>query len=120
MSAENIHRIYEEMMADDAVGFKKALCNVQYYAGEAQKAFDELAEKNADLGAGVILPILRCLTSHVMSAATNPELPFEARRGDVGIFLAPLVVMHYDVYTRECLDGIDSMLNVDFSEGEQK
>lgn len=119
MSAENIRKIYDEMIAEDAVEFGNRLREVQDMAKCAQDAFDELAEKNADLGAGVIPPILRCITSHVIKAACDPDLTLEERRAEVGAYLAPMIAMHYDVYTRGCLNDLDSVLNVDFPEENQ-
>ena len=116
MSVENIRKLYEEMSVDRS-NFNKKLLEVQDFSQAAQDAFDDLAKGNSDLGAGVILPILRCITSHVLSVATNPDLSREDRVAEVSNFLAPMIVMHYDVYTRECLDGIDSILNEDSSEG---
>ena len=118
MSAENIRKLYE-MMSADRPSFDKKMLEVQDLAKCAQGAFDELAEKNSDLGAGVILPILRCITSHVLSAATKSDLSFEERYNEVADYLAPMIVMHYDVYTRGCLNDLDSVLNVDFPEENQ-
>ena len=116
MSAENIRKIYEKM-SEDRSAFDRKLGEIQEMSKCAQDAFNELARGNSDLGAGVIPPILRCLTSHVLSAATNSELTKEERYAEVSGYLAPLVAMHYDVYTKECLDNIDSILNESEAEG---
>lgn len=112
MSAENIRKLYNEM-SEDRTSFDRKLCEIQDTAKCAQDAFNELARGNSDLGAGVLPPILRCITSHVISAANNPNLSREERYAEVSGYLAPLVAMHYDVYTKECLDNIDSVLNED-------
>lgn len=110
MSAENIRRIYNEMV-EDRHSFNHRMGEIQEMAKCAQEAFNDLAKGNSDLGAGVIPPILRCITSHVLNAATNPDLTREERYAEVSGYLAPLVAMHYDAYTRECLDNIDTILN---------
>lgn len=117
MSAENIKKLYE-MMSANRCGFDKKLLEVQDLAKCAQDAFDELAESNSFLGAGVIPPILHCITTHVMSAARKPDSSYEECYNEVAGYLAPMIVMHYDAYTKKCLDGIDTVLNDDSSEGE--
>ena len=112
MSAENIRKLYNDM-SEDRTSFDRKLCEIQDTAKCAQDAFNELARGNSDLGAGVLPPILRCITSHVISAANNPNLSREERFAEVSGYLAPLVAMHYDVYTKECLDNIYSVLNED-------
>lgn len=116
MSVENIRKLYE-MMSADRCGFDKKLHEVQNLAKCAQDAFDELAEGNCFLGAGVIPPILHCITTHVMSAATKTDSSYKDRYNEVSGYLAPMIVMHYDTFTKKCLDGIDSILNDDSSEG---
>ncbi|SOE76543.1 hypothetical protein SAMN05720781_2184 [Fibrobacter sp. UWT3] len=116
MSVENIRKLYKEMSADRGY-FNQMMVHVQDHAQNAQQAFNDLAKGNSDLGAGVILPILRCITSHVITAATNPDHSGAERWAEVADYLAPMIAMHYDMYTRECLENIDTILNDVPSEG---
>ncbi len=109
-NSNNIRRIYEQM-CEDRPAFDRKMAEIQSFAKSAQTAFNELASDNSDLGAGVIPPILRCITSHVMNAATDTNRSDEERYAEVSGYLAPLVAMHFDAYTRDCLDNIDSILN---------
>lgn len=116
MSVENIRKLYEEM-SEDRPNFNRKMVQVQKRSLSTQKSFNKLAEGNSDLGAGVILPVLQCITSHVIKAATDPDLSSDERTEKVAGFLAPMIAMHYDVYTRECLENIDTILNDVPSEG---
>jgi hypothetical protein len=110
MPNSEIREIYEKMVVDRR-DFDKKMGEVQDLAKTAQDAFNGLVNENSDLGAGVILPILRCITSHVLKVAGDRNLSKDDKFSEISSYLAPMIAMHYDVYTHECIENIDEVLN---------
>lgn len=105
--ADNLTRLFNEITPDVA---RKSIAKMASMTTSSQDIFNDLADKHPEMGAGVCLPIARNILRSIRNAADDDSLTDKEKDRRILAIIAPMVIMHYDVYQKKQIDEIEKLL----------
>lgn len=105
--ADNLTKLFNEITPDVA---RKSIAKMSGMTNSAQDIFDDLAEKHHEMGAGVCLPIARNIVRSIRNAVADDSATDKEKDRRILAIIAPMVIMHYDVYQKKQIDELEKLL----------